>query len=200
MHLRGERTRLRVRWLASSPTTLVASHTPPFGEVIPQGSDRRGRRSAHARARVLPNSNRMIPAKNLFENSMESCFRRNGRMARRDEGAYPSWICDREATKPDAHFRENPTGGGPFAWDLCWLGRQSPLWGYRCPCGSTLAALVPAKISRRRAPCNFQTGSKTLRVPPGIRRVPPLNVAIQAGRIPVGIQIPAPAARQTTRG
>jgi hypothetical protein len=97
-----------------------------------------------------------VGAKSLFENSMESCFRGNGRMARRDEGEYPSWICDREATKPDGHFRENPPGGGPFAWDLCWLGRQSPLWG--C---SDLAALVPAKISRRRAPCNFQTGSKT---------------------------------------
>jgi hypothetical protein len=50
-----------VEWgaLAPSPTTPVVSHTLPFGEVIPRGSDRRGRRSAHARARVLPNSNRM---------------------------------------------------------------------------------------------------------------------------------------------
>jgi hypothetical protein len=66
LQLSGERTRPRGRWLAPSPTTSVASHTPPFGEVMSRDSDRRGRRSAHARARVLPKSKRMIPVQMIL--------------------------------------------------------------------------------------------------------------------------------------
>ncbi len=75
-------------------------------------------------------------------------------MARRDEGAYPSWVFDRGATKPDGLLRENPTGGGSFVRGLRWLGPYSPLRG--C---SDLAALAAAKIPRRSTPRSFQTGS-----------------------------------------
>ena len=49
---------------------------------------------------------------------------------------------------------ENPPGGGSFARGLRWLGRYSPLRG--C---SDLAVLATAKIPRRSAVRNFQTGS-----------------------------------------
>src|SRR5882724_5929458 len=75
-------------------------------------------------------------------------------MARRDEGAYPPWVCDRGATKPDGLLPENPPGGGSFARGRRWLAPYSPLRG--C---SELAALATTKIPRRRPPANFKTGS-----------------------------------------
>ncbi len=59
-----------------------------------------------------------------------------------------------ESTKPDGLFRENPSGGGSFARGLRWIGRHGLLQG--C---SGLAALAMAKIPRRSALQNFQTGS-----------------------------------------
>jgi hypothetical protein len=59
-----------------------------------------------------------------------------------------------ESTKPDGLFRENPSGGGSFARGLRWIGRHGLLQG--C---SGLAALATAKIPRRSALQNFQTGS-----------------------------------------
>ena len=50
-------------------------------------------------------------------------------MARRDEGGYPQWISDRGATKPDGLSRENPPGGGAFAFGLRWFVPYSPLRG-----------------------------------------------------------------------
>ena len=97
----------------------------------------------------------LLPPKSLSENSKGPCFRGKGRMARRDEGAYPTAVCDRGATKPVGPFRENPAGDGSFGLGLRWLGRYSPLRG----CAG-LAALAQAKIPRRRASSNFQTGSK----------------------------------------
>ena len=34
-------------------------------------------------------------------------------------GSMSAWTCDRGATKPDSHFRNNPSGGGSFAASLC---------------------------------------------------------------------------------
>src|SRR5216684_459826 len=82
-------------------------------------------------------------------------------MARRDEVlphgqlAYPPWVCERGATKPDGLFRENPPGGGSFVRGRRWLVPYSPLRG--C---SELAALATAKIPRRSAPRSFQAGSQ----------------------------------------
>ena len=67
--------------------------------------------------------------KSLSGNSEGSCFRANGPMARREEGAYPSWVCDRRATKRAGRWRGNPPGGGSFAGGRRWLGRCSPLRG-----------------------------------------------------------------------
>jgi len=62
-----------------------------------------------------------------------------------DERAYPLAVCERDATKPESLFRENPLGGGSFARGLRWLGPDNPLRG--C---SDLAASPPSKIPRRR--------------------------------------------------
>ena len=51
-------------------------------------------------------------------------------------------------------FSAIPPGGGSFARDTRWPGRYNPLLG--C---SSRAALVTAKIPRRRTPRNFPTGS-----------------------------------------
>ena len=67
--------------------------------------------------------------KSLSENSVGSCFRAKGRMARRDERAYPPVVCKRGATQPDGLLRENPPGGGSFACGLHWLSPYSPLRG-----------------------------------------------------------------------
>jgi len=97
----------------------------------------------------------------VSENSVQSCFRGKGCMARRDEGAYPPAVCDRGATKPGGLFLENPPGGGSFVRGLRWLGRYSPLRGCSVgQSGSDLAALATAKIPRRRTSRNFQTRSK----------------------------------------
>jgi len=98
----------------------------------------------------------ILMSKSLIENSKGRCFRRNGRMARRDEGKYPWRIFDWGATNPGGHFFENPSGGGSFARGQRWLGPYSPHRG--C---SAQAALAPAKIPHRSTPCNFQTGSNT---------------------------------------
>ncbi len=92
----------------------------------------------------------------LIENSVRSCFRAKGCMARRNEGAYPPAVCDRGATKPGGPLLGNPPGGGPFVRSRRWLGRYSPLRG----CAG-LAALAATKIPRRRTPRNFQSGSST---------------------------------------
>jgi len=48
-------------------------------------------------------------------------------MARRDEGEYPTTVFDREVTKPDGPFLENPPGGGSFGRGGRWLGHgQNP--------------------------------------------------------------------------
>jgi hypothetical protein len=44
----------RVRWSAPSPTITASATGPPFSDCFPPQADRRGRRSVHARARVLP--------------------------------------------------------------------------------------------------------------------------------------------------
>jgi hypothetical protein len=44
----------RVQWLAPSPTRTTLMNGSLFGDSVKSDSDRRGRRSAHARARVLP--------------------------------------------------------------------------------------------------------------------------------------------------
>jgi hypothetical protein len=105
----------------------------------------------------LEEPNVAVHIQSLSENSKGPCFRGKGRMARRDEGAYPPAVCNRGATKPVGPFRENPPGDGSFGLGLRWLGRYSPLRG----CAG-LAALAQAKIPRRRTPSNFQTGSKGL--------------------------------------
>ena len=113
--------------------------------------------------------------KSRAENSEESCFGSEGWMARRDEGdgharrrttslresnlqglgsPYLSWVFDQGATKSDGRQHENPLDGGSFVRGRRWLGLYSPLRG--C---SGLAAWPTAKIPRRRAPRNFQTGS-----------------------------------------
>ena len=92
----------------------------------------------------------------LIENSVRSCFRAKGCMARRNEGAYPPAVCDRGATKPSGPLLGNPPGGGSFVRSRRWLGRYSPLRG--C---ADLAALAATKIPRRRTPRNFQSGSST---------------------------------------
>src|SRR5580765_4876080 len=94
-------------------------------------------------------------SKSLSEDSVESCFRAKGRLARRDERAYPAAVCKRGATQPDGLSRENPPGGGSFVWGLCWLSPYSPLRG--C---SGFAALAATKIPCRTTPRNFQSGSK----------------------------------------
>src|SRR5882724_6701340 len=81
-------------------------------------------------------------------------------MARRDEGAYPPWVCDRGATKPDGLLPENPPGGGSFARGPRWLAPYSPLRGCLVPVRKHLAVLATAKAPRRRLPANFKTGSK----------------------------------------
>jgi hypothetical protein len=94
--------------------------------------------------------------KSLYQNKKWACFRAKGWMARRDERAYPWWICERGATKPDGLLRENPPGGASFAHGRRWLVAYSPLWG--C---SQLAALAMAKIRCRRPAFYFDTGSKS---------------------------------------
>ena len=79
-------------------------------------------------SRLRPNLHTTAPLLDST-NCVESCFRGKGRVARRDEGAYPEWVCNRGATKPGCLFRENPPGGGPFGCGLRWLGRHSPLRG-----------------------------------------------------------------------
>ena len=76
-----------------------------------------------------------------------SCSRGKGRMARREEGGYPSAVSDRRATKPGGPFLENPPGGGSFGRALRWLRRYSPLRG----CAGLAASITP-KIPRRRTP------------------------------------------------
>ena len=113
--------------------------------------------------------------KSLSENSKGSCFRGKAGLARRDERAYPLWVCKRGATPPDRPYCENPPGGRSFARGLRWLGplasqasasqrpgvdvrsaqAVSPLRG----CAG-LAALVTAKIHCRRPTFNYQTGSE----------------------------------------
>src|SRR5215469_9354782 len=89
---------------------------------------------------------------------MASAFAMLRRDKRRDERAYPWWICERGATKPGGLLRENPSGGASFARGRRWLVAYSPLWG--C---SQLAALATAKIRCRRPAFHFDTGSKPLR-------------------------------------
>ncbi len=79
-------------------------------------------------------------------------------MARRDWGTYPTALWNRGATKPDGLFRVNPSGGGSFARGRRWLGHHSPPRALR----AAKAALAAAKISRRRTPRSFQTGSDYL--------------------------------------
>jgi hypothetical protein len=95
------------------------------------------------------------PPKSPSEKSDGSCLPKKGWMARRDEGAYPTVVCDRGATKPASPFWANPPGDGSFVRGLCWLNRHSPLRG--C---SGLAASASLKIPRRRAHPIFQTGSQ----------------------------------------
>jgi hypothetical protein len=78
---------------------------------------------------------RLFRPKSVSENSKGACFRAKSGMARRDEGAYPPWVCDREATKPACSLRENPPGGGSFRsglrcsllTDHCGYARRSRL-------------------------------------------------------------------------
>ena len=98
--------------------------------------------------------------KSLFRNSAGACFRGKGFLARRDERADPSEVCERGTTKPESLFRENPLGGGSFDRGFRWLGPHSPLRG--C---SGLAASAPPKNPHRRTPPNFKTGSKGTRLP-----------------------------------
>jgi hypothetical protein len=107
---------------------------------------------------VAPGQTRLLQKgmpKSLSENSKGFCFRGKAGRARRDERAYPQRSVSLEATPPGRAFRENPSGGGSFACGLRWLVPYSPLRG--C---AELAALATAKISSRRTPFNFQTGSK----------------------------------------
>src|SRR5215469_12175375 len=87
---------------------------------------------------------------------MASAFAMLRRDKRRDERAYPWWICERGATKPGGPLRENPPGGASFARGRRWLVAYSPLRG--C---SQLAALATAKIRCRRATFNFKADSQT---------------------------------------
>jgi len=97
-----------------------------------------------------------LPApQSLSEKSDGPCFHKKGWMARRDEGAYPTAVCDRGATKPAGPFCENPPGDGSFGRVLRWLDRHSPLRG--C---SGLAASASPKIPRRMTHPIFQTGSQ----------------------------------------
>ena len=57
-----ERKRRCVQWSAPSPATKRRSSGSPLRDGIEFSSDRRGRRSEHARARVLPNSNCIVTA------------------------------------------------------------------------------------------------------------------------------------------
>src|SRR5215469_17930509 len=77
-------------------------------------------------------------------------------MARRDERAYPWWICERGATKPGGLLRENPPGGASFVRGRRWLVAYPDLSGRGC---SQLAVLATAKIRCRRPTFNFETGS-----------------------------------------
>ncbi len=99
-----------------------------------------------------------LPAQSLSENWERCCFRGQGRMARRDEGEYPSWVFDRGATKPGGLGRENPPGGGAFGFGLRCHGRHSPLRG----CSARSASPKP-KIPCRSTSPNFQTGSQSNR-------------------------------------
>ena len=76
-------------------------------------------------------------------------------MARRDDRAYPLWVCKGGATPPDRPGRKNPPGGRSFGRGHRWPGPYSPLRG----CASRTASST-TKIPCRRTPFNFQTGSK----------------------------------------
>src|SRR5215469_15129903 len=83
-------------------------------------------------------------------------------MARRDERAYPWWICERGATKPGGLLRENPPGGASFVRGQRWLVAYPDLSGRGC---SQLAALATAKIRCRRPAFHFDKGSIVCHAP-----------------------------------
>ncbi len=60
LRISGERTRPRVRWLAPSPTTFFRPSGPLFCDRLTLSSNRRERRSAHAKARVFPDFNGLV--------------------------------------------------------------------------------------------------------------------------------------------
>ena len=91
-------------------------------------------------------------------------YTRSG-LAGRDEGAYPTRVCDRGATTPDRLGRESlppspfglwrdKPGDGAFALGLCCRCRYSPLRG----CADSPAP-PKAKIPSRSTLLNFKTGS-----------------------------------------
>jgi len=130
-----------------------------------------------------------------FKIRRRACFRAKGRMARRDEGAYPQRSVTEEQRSQTAFCPKTLRAAGlsPVA------GVGSFLTASLRGC-SELAALATAKIPRRRPPANFKTGSNSLqwaRPPPA----PPRNRGDRGGLIlpliTANLRPPAPGTAAT---
>ena len=64
---------------------------------------------------VLPGGDSAVRSKSLSENSEWCCFRGRGRMARRDEGEFPSWVFDREQRSQTASASKTLRAAGLLA-------------------------------------------------------------------------------------